>query len=147
MKRITYLMFLTVMVVTLFFVMGCVPPPEVVEEPSVMEEEVLMEAQIVEIRNDGFHPETLTIKGGDTVIFVNKDTITHWPASDVHPLHTVYPGSGIYKCNTPEQTKIFDACRRLTQGVEYSFTFNEIGEWSYHDHTRPSLTGKIIVEE
>lgn len=147
MKSITYFVFLAIMVTVLFFTMGCVPPPQVVEEPAAVEEKVPMEAGLVEIRNDGFNPDTLTVKIGETVIFVNKDAVSHWPASDVHPLHTVYPGSGIHKCNTPEQVNIFDACKRLPPGAEYSFTFNEVGEWGYHDHTRPGLTGIIIVQE
>jgi len=62
----------------------------------------------------------------------------------MHPTHTVYPGSDVKKCGSDES--IFDACKGLEQGESFSFTFNEIGSWGYHDHLRASTTGKIVVE-
>jgi plastocyanin len=84
------------------------------------------------ITSSGFTPSTLTIKVGDTVTFINKDSNPHWPASDPHPTHTNYPG--------------FDALRPLKTGESYSFTFTKQGAWGYHDHLNPSLRGIIIVE-
>jgi plastocyanin len=84
------------------------------------------------ITSSGFSPSTLTIKVGDTVTFINKDSNSHWPASDPHPTHTNYPG--------------FDALRPLKTGESYSFTFTKQGAWNYHDHLDPSLTGTIIVQ-
>ena len=100
---------------------------------------------IIEITSSGFSPKTLTINQGDKVTFVNKDSQEHWPATAVHPTHTVYPGSDIKKCSTAEKSNIFDACRGLAQGEEYSFTFNEKGSWNYHDHLVAGLRGTIIV--
>ena len=99
----------------------------------------------IEITSAGFNPPELTINAGETVVFVNKDTGRHWPASDVHPTHTVYPGSNTNKCGTPEERNIFDACRGLAQGGTYSFTFTQKGSWRYHNHLNPSLGGVIIV--
>ena len=101
---------------------------------------------IVEMTSSGFNPQTVTINNGDTVTWVNLDTSSHWPASASHPTHTVYPGSGIQKCGTAEQPNIFDACKELGPEETYSFTFNEVGEWNYHDHKNPSLFGKIVVQ-
>jgi len=98
------------------------------------------------ITSTGFDPETLSVGVGSAVTFVNKDTSSHWPASVVHPTHTAYPGSGISKCGTPEESNIFDACRELGQEETFIFIFNEEGSWNYHDHLRPGRTGKIIVE-
>src|SRR3989344_4210357 len=75
----------------------------------------------------------------------NKDPAEHWPASAMHPTHTVYSGSGIEKCGTSEEGNIFDACRGLKQDESWSFTFNEKGEWNYHDHLTTGLYGKAIV--
>ena len=100
----------------------------------------------IEITALGFSPSPLTISAGDTVIFLNKDTANHWPASAMHPTHTVYPGSGIEKCGTSEQSSIFDACKGLKQGESFSFTFNQKGSWSYHDHLILGKFGKIIVQ-
>ena len=102
---------------------------------------------VIEITSSGFTPSTLTISKGDTVTWINKDTEEHWPASALHPTHTVYPGSDIKKCGTAEQGNIFDACDPgLAPGESFSFTFNEVGTWSYHDHLIGGLFGKIIVE-
>ena len=102
---------------------------------------------IIKITADGFSPSTLTINQGDEVTWTNEDTKDSWPASAQHPTHTAYPGSGIEKCGTSEQSTIFDACHGLKPGGSWSFTFNEKGTWSYHDHINfPGPFGKIIVQ-
>src|SRR3989304_4060025 len=53
---------------------------------------------VIEMTSSGFNPGTLTISVGETVTFVNKGDAKHWPASDIHPTHTVYPESDIKKC-------------------------------------------------
>ncbi len=102
---------------------------------------------IVEIKLEGFVPKTLKIKKGDKVTWTNKIVTKIRPAGNLHPTHTNYPGSSIIKCGTAEEKNIFDACRELQNGESYSFVFNEVGSWSYHDHLQPSKDGKIIVEE
>ena len=98
-------------------------------------------AKIIEIASTGFSPTTLTIKTGEKVTFVNKDSSRqHWPASAVHPTHVVYPESG--GCIGSK----FDACKGLALNEEWSFSFNEKGTWQYHDHLNPSLFGTIVVE-
>ncbi len=99
----------------------------------------------VEITSSGFSPSTLTINAGDSVVFINKDSKKHWPATDVHPTHEVYPGSDIGKCGSSEESEIFDACRGLEKGEVFTFTFQEKGEWPYHDHLKPITAGTIIV--
>jgi len=100
----------------------------------------------IEIRSGGIFPGVIVISAGETVNFINRDNRPHRPASDIHPTHRLYPGSGIEKCGTPDQSNNFDACRGLAQGEFYSFTFNEVGSWSYHDHLNPGLRGIIIVQ-
>lgn len=99
----------------------------------------------VEMSDTGFSPSQVTITRGSSVTFVSKGTSNYWPASAVHPTHQVYPGSDIQKCNTPEQSNIFDACRGLKQGESWSFTFNVAGNWKYHDHLNPGLRGGVEV--
>lgn len=106
------------------------------EEPTIAEEEQ-QTTQIIDITSQGFSPSSLTINVGDTVMWNNEDNQDHWPASAVHPTHTVYPGSSL--CEG------FDSCS-ISSGGSWSFTFNEVGEWGYHDHLSPGKTGKIIVE-
>jgi len=95
---------------------------------------------IIEIGSTGFSPNELRVNAGDTVTFVNKDTIEHWPASAVHPTHAVYPEAG--GCIGSK----FDACKGLKQGESWSFTFTQKGTWGYHDHLNPDLRGKVIVQ-
>lgn len=102
----------------------------------------------IEITSAGFSPNMLKIKAGDTVTFVNKDSAGHWPASDVHPTHTLYPGTSIGTCfsgSAVEKAKMFDACRALEQGESWSFTFMEKGVWGYHDHRASTIVGTIEV--
>jgi Raf kinase inhibitor-like YbhB/YbcL family protein len=96
--------------------------------------------KMVGITSSGFNPSSLTIKTGDTVVFQNNDTELHWPASAVHPTHTVYPESG--GCIGSK----FDACAGLAQSETFTFTFNQKGTWNYHDHLNPGLTGTVVVE-
>lgn len=103
------------------------------------------EGNTVVISESGFSPANLDVRKGEVVIFINRDIRNHWPATDVHPSHQVYPGSSIAKCNSQERSRIFDACRGLARGEEYMFTFNEAGNWRYHDHLNPNLRGEIVV--
>lgn len=88
---------------------------------------------IVERREQGFRPDTLTVQPGDTVTFVNASDRSAWPASDLHPLHTDYPGGR------------FDSGRPLSPGERWNFTFEAAGAWAYHDHLFPSARGVIVV--
>ena len=94
----------------------------------------------VEITASGFDPNTLKVNVGETVTFVNKDSVSHWPASGIHPTHDLYPEAGGCIGST------FDACGPLKPGESFSFTFNYKGTWTYHDHLNSGLTGTIIVE-
>ncbi|MBI1978956.1 MAG: hypothetical protein HYS62_02745 [Candidatus Aenigmarchaeota archaeon] len=91
--------------------------------------------KIVEITSTGFSPNLLTINVGDKVVFVNRDNAPHWPASDVHPTHCEYKGCGV-----------FDARRGMAQGESYPMVFDLAGNWRYHDHLNPGMTGNIIVQ-
>jgi len=104
------------------------------------------EDQTVEITAAGFSPNEPRIMPEVYVTFINTDSEQHWPASDVHPTRKEYPGSGIEKCGSKED--IFDACIPLRQGEGFSFTFNEVGGWRYHDHLNAASFGiwAVIAE-
>lgn len=101
---------------------------------------------VIKVIDGGFEPNIVEIKKGDEVEWINSSSKPVWPASDIHPTHKLYPNSSIEKCGTDEEKNIFDACRGIEPNEKWSFTFNEAGEWSYHDHLNPSLTGKVIVK-
>lgn len=74
----------------------------------------------------------ITVNVGDTVIWTNKDTVGHWPASDPHPTHTQVPG--------------LDALKNLVTNGTYSFTFTKAGTFGYHDHSNPTVHATITVK-
>jgi plastocyanin len=83
--------------------------------------------------DSGFAPKTLIIAKGGTVTFINKSTQNMWVASDPHPTHTGYPG--------------FDAKKSVANGAVYTFTFDKVGSWNYHNHvSSPQHSGTIIVQ-
>jgi len=94
----------------------------------------------VEINGQGFSPNAISVKAGDAVTFVNRDSTLHWPASGTHPSHNDYPEHG--GCIG----SAFDACKGLKAGESFAFTFNEKGTWHYHDHLNSGMEGTIIVE-
>ena len=86
----------------------------------------------IHMSEDGFSPSTLNIKQGQTVKFINDGKEDHWPASNIHPTHLIYPE--------------FDPKRPISPKESWSFTFNKIGIWRMHDHLYPEFTGTITVE-
>jgi plastocyanin len=101
---------------------------------------------LISYTNTGFHPTTIKIKAGTTVVFKNDSTSSMWPASDEHPSHTNYPGTDATKCGAPEAVGMFDPCQPVQPGEYWSFAFTNKGAWRYHDHLNPTNRGVITVE-
>lgn len=94
----------------------------------------------VAITKDGFSPDYILIKSGTMVRWINNDSTPHWPASDSHPTHAMYP-SATKACGSDT----FDACKALLTKQTYSFTFHVNGVWGAHDHLSPGTTMAIEV--
>lgn len=92
---------------------------------------------------NGFNPNAVAIKIGDTVKFVNKSSEKMWVASNDHPTHTLYSGTALREHCPDTSGTAFDQCG---SGDEYSFTFERAGSWHYHNHTRASMQGSITVK-
>ena len=58
-----------------------------------------------------------------TVMWINKDSVTHHVVSD---------------------TGVFDS-GDLATGQSYNYTFNQTGSFPYHCSIHPSMTGTIVV--
>ncbi|BCX15636.1 MAG: hypothetical protein KatS3mg097_528 [Candidatus Parcubacteria bacterium] len=102
--------------------------------------------KVIIYTDSGYSPNTLKIKVGESVTFKNQSSQAMWPASAMHPSHTVYSGTSLVE-HCPDTAGIaFDACTSIQPGNSWSFTFNKKGSWRYHDHLIPSFTGTIIVE-
>lgn len=93
---------------------------------------------------EAYEPAELTVTKGTRVRFINaSDDTETWPASAVHPTHSLYPEKRAEDCLGSS----FDACRNLKKGEFFDYTFNFTGEWRYHDHAHAYYTGSIIVTE
>lgn len=99
-----------------------------------------MNQSVVTYTDTGYSPSTLTIKAGTTVTFANDSFMSMWTASAVHPTHAVYPTTGGCLGST------FDACKGVLPGETWSFKFDEVGSWKYHDHLTPTFYGTIVVK-
>ena len=80
----------------------------------------------------GYTPRTVRVTPGTKVIFENQSSSAFWPVSDPHPVHTDLSG--------------FDAKEPLASGKTYSYIFEKVGTWNFHDHLRPNNRGSVIVE-
>lgn len=82
--------------------------------------------------NDGkLDTTSLEINMNDTVIWLNKDSVTHQIISDPHPAHT----------------DLKDLVSPVLQTNQtYSYKFTQIGTFKYHDELKTSIQGSIIVK-
>jgi len=97
-------------------------------QPSTMQK---ASSHAVSYGENGFEPNSITIKVGETVTWTNNDSDEMWVASNPHPTHTDYPG--------------FDELKSVTKGQTYSFTFTKEGTWGYHNHLNPGQKGVVVV--
>lgn len=85
----------------------------------------------IRVNDASFDPATTTISRCTSVTFLSEGANPHWPASDLHPTHGVYPE--------------FDPQKPVIPGTSWSFTFDRVGRWKCHDHLRPLVRCIIDV--
>src|SRR3989338_2640179 len=91
-----------------------------------------------------FSPKAVTIKKGGTVAWNNESTGEMWVASAQHPNHTIYSGTS-RAAHCPDTWRTgFDRCGG---GNNYTFTFDKVGTWNYHDHLNATAFGSVTVVE
>jgi plastocyanin len=83
------------------------------------------------LSDTGFSPQTLTIKPGDNVTWVNQSQSDATVNSDPHPTHTDYPPLNLGS---------------FLPGASLSLIFNSPGTYKYHNHLNPSQTGTVVVK-
>lgn len=88
---------------------------------------------VVHVTDEGFEPRSVELASGETVVFENVDDEGHWPASDDHPTHEIYPA--------------LDPKKPIQPATSWSATLDRPGTWKYHDHMNPTLTGEVVVRE
>jgi plastocyanin len=79
----------------------------------------------VEIEGFAFTPQDVTIPVGETVQWINLDTVRHTSTSD-----TLVWDSGL-----------------LAEGDTFEFTFDDVGVYPYHCTVHPTMTGTVTVSE
>lgn len=88
---------------------------------------------LVSITAEGFMPQTITVKKGQSVIWTNNDGAPHQVSTDPHPTEDGLAG--------------FAAPAPVQPNESYSFTFEESGTYTYHDHLNPEkFLGTVVVE-
>jgi len=83
----------------------------------------------VAIQNFSFSPATLTVKRGTEVTWTNNDSVPHRIVPDAAN------SSGGPQSGT------------LSQGDQFSFTFDKTGSFGYICQIHPSMSGTVIVTE
>jgi hypothetical protein len=81
----------------------------------------------------GYEPKDVIVRQGTKVIFSTTRGTSHWPASNLHPSHGIYPA--------------FDPLKPVDKDKSWSFDFDRVGTWNFHDHLRSYFRGSITVVE
>ncbi|HSX40052.1 MAG TPA: cupredoxin domain-containing protein [Candidatus Saccharimonadales bacterium] len=107
--------------------------PSISATPSVMTSPTQQTSgqTTVTVTATGFDPQTVTIKAGDKVTWVNKSGDRANVSSDPHPVHTNYPPLNLGS---------------FADGASVSLMFDKPGTYGYHNHLNPSKTGTVIVQ-
>jgi plastocyanin len=85
-----------------------------------------------EMSDKAYQPNLINIKVGDTITWINRDSV----------MHTVASGSGP---NDPNEGKQFDS-GPLTQGGTFTHTFKTAGVFNYFCAPHPWMVAKVIVK-
>lgn len=86
---------------------------------------------IVVLDEDGFSPSEITILKGQSVTFQTTRGKIFWPASDPHPAHDIFSN--------------FDPLVPIEPSESWTFKFDEVGSFRFHDHLAPSYRGIVHV--
>lgn len=90
----------------------------------------MVTTQPVSVTDNGFVPQSVTIKAGMTVTWTNKTNGTVNVSSDPYPLNNGYLPLNLGNLNS---------------GESLSLTFSKTGTYWYHNHIIPPQKGTIIV--
>jgi len=79
----------------------------------------------ISIQNFAFSPTLITIKKGDSIVWINKDSVAHTATSDTGEFGSL----------------------SLSTNENYNRVFNTVGTFKYHCTPHPFMKGTIIVTE
>ena len=99
---------------------------------EAFDEDIDPDAPAIAFTGDGgFVPKRLDIQPGTQVRFVNDSDEDFWPASNIHPTHSILPQ--------------LDARRPIPPGETWALTFKTRGFWRYHNHLAPEFGGLVVA--
>jgi len=78
----------------------------------------------VTIENMQFSPQSLTVRRGDRVVWVNKDLFPHTATADA---------------------KAFDS-KSIAAGTTWTYVTTKAGEYAYTCTLHPTMKGKLLVQ-
>jgi plastocyanin len=81
--------------------------------------------------SSGFHPDSTTVKSGDSVTFVNKSSAEIQVDSNPHPVHT-------------DDTDL--NVGSIAPGQSVTVTLTKKGTFGLHNHLSPGNTTKITIQ-
>ena len=84
----------------------------------------------VDITDDGFEPNTITVKAGTRITWDNQDPSPYHITSGPYPTHAL-----------PD----LDSIQNIGPGVTYSFIPTQTGTFAYYNALDPTTQGQIIV--
>jgi plastocyanin len=87
--------------------------------------------ETVTLTASGFNPQTLTVKTGTIIIWLNKSGAIGTVNSDNHPTNLLFP---------------FLNLGRFDNGSSVSLLFSKAGKYAYHNELNPDQRGTITVE-
>lgn len=88
---------------------------------------------VIHVTDNGFEPSEIDIAKGQRVVWINDTSAYTWPASNIHPTHSIYSE--------------FDPKEPFAPKEVWSFIFDKVGTWRFHDHLKPSKGGIVEVRE
>ncbi len=112
-----------------FFLSNCVSPEDnaikvpAADSANIVPEKSEPEVHTVEINGMKFQPEEINVKGGDTIIWINHDMVTH--------------------CVTEEKTKTWTS-GNIVSGASWQMAVKSSADYFCAIHQ--VMKGKIIVE-
>lgn len=118
---------LLVAVVTVLAIVTKMAKDNIEESPKYEPQEA-----VVIITAEGFMPEVIRVRPGDSIRWINQDVQPHAVVSNPHSEHDGLPGL------------VSDT---LAPDGEYVYVFEEAGTYEYHDEHQPEWNAVVEVGE
>ena len=99
------------------------PSPSPTPAPGGSSSSVAIPAGASSLGNRAYAPDDVNVSAGDTVTWMNNDSIEHTSTSDGNGWN-----SGV-----------------VAPGARFSFTFQTAGTFSYHCSIHPGMVGTVVV--